>query len=64
MPSYFNPLDILLSESKIDGSFPDSQFHLWLSIGRLDMTEIYLEEAYACMAKKDIPTKMAVKLNF
>ena len=55
---------MLLSETKIDGSFPDSQFHLWLSIGRLDMTEIYLEEAYACMAKKDIPTKMAVKLNF
>ena len=64
LPSYFNPLDILLSESKIDGSFPDSQFHLWLSIGRLDMTEIYFEEAYACMPKKYIRTKMAVKLNF
>ena len=43
---------MLLSETKIDGSFPDSQFHLWLNIGRLDMTEIYLEEAYALCQRK------------
>ena len=50
-PFIYNAFDIyLVSETKIDSSFPNSPFSL---AGYLDdMIEIALKEAYACMSMK------------
>ena len=54
-PFIYNAFDIfLVSETKIDNSFPNSS--VWLGLGCLDMIEIALEEVYVYQWKDSCKT--------